>query len=154
MTATQAKPRRAREDDGARRHAREAALHVLYGLDSSNAMAEELVERAVNVYWAHLDGPVDGRSYGDVIVKGVVKNQSSIDDALRAANPSWRLERIARVERNILRIAAFEIMHNTEVPVEVAIDEAIELAREYGGEDSTAFVNGTLDQLARSRGRI
>lgn len=154
MIAPTTKPRRVREEDGARRHAREAALHVLYGLDSSNSLIDTSVETAVNVYWAHLDGPIDGRSYGDVIVREVVKNQSSIDDALRAANPSWRIERIARVERNILRIGAYEIMMNPDVPVEVAIDEAIELAREYGGEDSTAFVNGTLDQLARTRGRI
>jgi N utilization substance protein B len=154
MTASTSKPRRSREEDGARRHAREAALHVLYGLDSSNALSESAVERAVNAYWSHLEGPVDGRTYGDVIVTEVVRHLSTIDDALRTANPSWRIERIARVERNILRIAAYEIMLNKEVPFEVAIDEAIELAREYGGEDSTAFVNGTLDQLARAQGRI
>jgi N utilization substance protein B len=146
--------RRRREDDSPRRHARECALHVLYGLDVQDIRDAGLVERALGAYWAHLEGPIDGRTYGDALVRGVMSNLDEIDESLRGANPNWRLERMARVDRNILRIAAQEIAFGAEVPAEVAIDEAVDLARRYSTAESSAFVNGTLDKLARMKGRL
>jgi N utilization substance protein B len=154
MTGRGHEGRRRRDEDSPRRHARECALHVLYGLDVQDVREAEQVERALGAYWAHLEGPIDGRVYGDALVRGVMGNLDTIDESLRAANPNWRLERMARVDRNILRIAAQEIAFGGEVPAEVAIDEAIDLARRYSTAESSAFVNGTLDKLARMKGRL
>jgi N utilization substance protein B len=147
-------PKRRREDDGPRRHARECALHVLYGLDVQGIREPELVERALGAYWAHLEGPIDGRLYGDALVRAVIGQLEAIDQSIREANSNWRLDRMARVDRNILRIAACEIAFAMDVPAEVAIDEAVELARRFGSAESAAFVNGTLDKLARMKGRL
>lgn len=131
-------------EPGPRHQAREAALQVLYALDS-DAGAD--VEKALAAYWANLDGPAAGRAYGDEIVRGVTSKRDVLDAALRAASPNWRLERMARVDRNLLRIGAWEILHGADVPRQVAIDEAVELARAFGAENAYAFVNGILDKL-------
>ncbi|MBL8682673.1 MAG: transcription antitermination factor NusB [Myxococcales bacterium] len=146
--------KRKREDDGPRRHARECALHVLYGLDVQGVRESELVERALGAYWAHLEGPIDGRPYGDALVRAVTSQLDEIDASIQGANSNWRLDRMARVDRNILRIAACEIAFATDVPAEVAIDEAVDLAKRFGSAESAAFVNGTLDKLARMKGRL
>jgi len=132
-------------DNGPRRQAREAALQVLYAIDSG---ADVDVERALAAYWANLDGPAAGRPYGDQIVRGVTAKREAIDEALRGASSNWRLERMARIDRNLLRIGLWEMLHGGEVPPQVAIDEAVELARTFGAEGAYAFVNGILDKVA------
>ena len=82
------------------------------------------------------------------LVRGVAANRRSIDDAIEGASANWRLDRMAKVDRNVLRLAVYELRHRTDVPVKVVINEAIELAKKYGAEGSGAFVNGVLDQLA------
>jgi len=132
-------------DNGPRRQAREAALQVLYAIDSG---ADVDVERALAAYWANLDGPAAGRPYGDQIVRGVTAKREAIDETLRGASSNWRLERMARIDRNLLRIGLWEMLHGGEVPPQVAIDEAVELARTFGAEGAYAFVNGILDKIA------
>ncbi len=150
-----AEPRKARSaDPGPRRQAREAALQVLYALDAAKGHAPDAVSAALRDYWLHLEGPAPGRPYGDAIVGGVVERWDALDEVIRGASVNWRLERMARVDRNVLRVAAWEILHGDEVPVEVAIDEAVELAKRFGSEDSPAFVNGILDRLATQQGRL
>lgn len=83
-------------------------------------------------------------------VAGVLDHRKEIDRSIEKHSRNWSLPRIAAVERSILRIAAFEILHVPEIPVQIAINEAVELAKIYGGKDSSGFVNGILDQLARS----
>jgi len=144
----------AQPDPGPRHQAREVAVQVLYALDCGKAWSRDDAEESLRHYWSHMDGPAPGRPYGEALVLGVLAHHDSLDDAIRAANPNWRLERMARVDRNVLRVAAWEILHNTEVPVAVAIDEAIELARRFGADDAAAFVNGTLDKLARQHGKL
>jgi N utilization substance protein B len=78
---------------------------------------------------------------------GVVANLEAIDQRLAAAAENWRLPRMAAVDRNVLRLGAFELLHTSETPAAVAINEAIELARRYGAKDSPSFVNGVLDPL-------
>ena len=144
-----------RDDAGPRRQAREAALQILYGLDAAGATADaEAVTRAIDAYWGYLEGPAAGRPYGDELVRGVMARRDQIDEAIRAANPTWRIERMARVDRQILRVAAHEILDRIDVPASVAIDEAVELAKRFGTEDSPAFVNGTLDKVARVGGKL
>jgi N utilization substance protein B len=125
---------------------------VLYGIDSQTVGDDE-IERAMLAYWTNLDGPLPGRAYCDQIVRGVLAQREAIDAAIRLANPAWRIERMARVDRNIIRIATWEMLHTTDVAPEVAMDEAIEIARKYGTEDSPAFVNGTIDKIASQHGR-
>jgi N utilization substance protein B len=132
-------------DNGPRRQAREAALQVLYAIDSG---VDVDVERALAAYWSNLDGPAAGRPYGDQIVRGVTAKREAIDEALRGASSNWRLERMARIDRNLLRIGLWEMLHGGEVPPQVAIDEAVELARTFGAEGAYAFVNGILDKIA------
>jgi N utilization substance protein B len=141
------------DDNGLRRQAREAAAQVLYALDAAGDRSTEFVEEAMRSYWAHLEGPAPGRPYGDELVRGVVAKWEQIDPMIKAANPNWRIERMARVDRNVLRMAAWEMVFG-DVPPEVAINEAIELAKRFGTEDSAAFVNGTLDKLATLQGKL
>lgn len=144
----------AAQEPGPRRQAREAALQVLYAVDFLAEPDAAEVERALAAYWNNLEGPVAGRPYGDAIVRGVAAHRAAIDESIRSASPNWRLERMARVDRNILRLAAWEILHGAEVPPQVAIDEAVELAREFGAEGAYAFVNGILDKVAKAHRKL
>jgi N utilization substance protein B len=129
---------------------------MLYSLDAAKALDAAGADEQIRAYWEHVDEVTrtEGRAYADVIVRGVAAACDAIDGEIRAAQTNWRLERMARVDRNILRIAAWELTRSTEVPAEVVIDEAIELAKTFGTEDSSAFVNGSLDRLAVRQGRI
>lgn len=157
MAGRDSKPPRApkaqHDDNGLRRQAREAAVQVLYAIDAAGEQSDGFVDDALRNYWAHLEGPAPGRPYGDALVRGVVEKWAAIDPMIRVANPNWRIERMARVDRNVLRMATWEMMFGG-VPPEVAIDEAIEMAKRFGTEDSAAFVNGTLDKLATLQGKL
>ena len=131
---------------GARRRAREAALKVLYQMDIAGGDAGE----AVAAYWDSFDLEAEGDEYAVVLVEGVASHRDEVDGAIRGASTRWRLERMAAVDRNVLRIGAFELLRCPDVPVSVVLDEAIELAKRYGAEESSAFVNGVLDRVARS----
>jgi N utilization substance protein B len=147
------RPTAKRDETGPRRLAREAALQILFALDESGAEDAAAVTHAIQTYWAHLEGPAAGREYADEIVRAVMPQRDALDQFIRDANPNWRIERMARVDRNILRIAVHEFVHGS-VPANVAIDEAVELAKRFGGEESPAFVNGTLDKIARNHKKL
>ena len=138
-------------EPGPRRHAREAALQVLYSADLARRIDPAAI---LDVYESIADEvtlPAKGRERARALVLGVVANLKEIDERLERASPRWRLSRMAAVDRNVLRIAAYELLFEPEIPAEVVIDEAVEIARRYAGEASPAFVNGVLDQLARGR---
>ena len=84
------------------------------------------------------------------LVRGVAEHRRQIDDAIEGVSSNWRLDRMARVDRNVLRLAAYELLHRPDVPVKVAINEAIELGKKYGSESSGAFINGVLDRIAEA----
>jgi N utilization substance protein B len=86
-------------------------------------------------------------------VQGIAHAGEAVDARIRAASKNWRLERMTRVDRNILRMGAWELEHRIEVPRAVIIDEAVELAKRYGTDESGAFVNGVLDRIADDCGR-
>jgi N utilization substance protein B len=88
------------------------------------------------------------------MVLGVAADLAAVDEAIRKASTNWRIERMARVDRNVLRLGAWELIHHTEVPRAVILDEAVELAKRYGSEESGAFVNGVLDRVAENLGRV
>ena len=139
---------------GARHSGREAALQMLFQLEASGATAAQTIE----LFWrAHADADFEpdpeGRSYADTLVRGVADNLDAVDKQIATASKNWRLERMGRVDRNLLRMGTWELMAQKDVPRAVVIDEAVELAKSYGTEDSSSFVNGVLDRIATDLGR-
>lgn len=129
---------------GARRSGREVALQVLFQVE----LTQQTGERALQLFWQHHEGDPEGRSYAETLVLGVERELVAVDEKLRAASTHWRLERMARIDRNLLRMGAWELLHQTEVPIAVVIDECIELAKSFGTDDSPSFVNGVLNRVA------
>jgi N utilization substance protein B len=134
---------------GARHSGREAALQMLFQLEASG----EEAERVIFLYWRSFEGDPEGRSYADEAVRGVAAELAAIDKEISAASAHWRLERMARVDRNVLRLGAWELLRRADVPRAVILDEAVELAKAYGTEESSAFVNGVLNRIAETLGR-
>jgi N utilization substance protein B len=134
---------------GARTGGREAALKMLFGLEATDAD----VEGAIALFWREFGGDPETRAYADEAVRGVATRRSDLDATIRAASEHWRLERMTRVDRNVLRLGAWELLHKDDVPRAVILDEAVELAKRYGSEESGAFVNGVLNQIAENLGR-
>jgi transcription antitermination protein NusB len=130
--------------------AREAALQVLFAADlASPALDADSVRSAFETVAAEFDLPVRARQRALEICLGVVHHRKDIDLAIARASEHWKVERLAAVERNVLRIAAFELLFEPETPAEVVIDEAVEVARRFASDKSPAFVNGVLDVVAR-----
>jgi len=134
---------------GTRHRAREAALQILYGMDVSDAP----VERAIDRYWATLGAGEEPSDFANSLVRGCVAERDAIDDIIRRVSQHWRVERMARVDRNILRLATHELKSASDVPRNVILDEAVELAKRFGDVESPAFVNGILDHIARDLGK-
>jgi N utilization substance protein B len=127
-----------------RTKARERALQALYQID----VAAEGIEDALAAFWRSFE-PVERevRELAEDLVRGVAAQRRPIDDDIERCSVHWRLDRMAKVDRNVLRLAVYELKF-TDVPVKVAINEAIELGKKYGSESSGAFVNGILDKIA------
>ncbi|MEO8798309.1 MAG: transcription antitermination factor NusB [Polyangiaceae bacterium] len=134
---------------GARRSGREAALQMLFQIEISAADAEA----AIALFWRHFEGDPEGRDYAESIVRGVAGDLAQIDATITRSSSNWRIERMARVDRNLLRLGTWELQHSKDVPRAVILDEAVELAKEFGSEDSGGFVNGVLNQIAEKLGR-
>jgi N utilization substance protein B len=144
--------RKAQTRLGVRRHGRECAVQVLYQLDSTGFRNPE---EALALYWASCFPPDEQLPPDDVIafaeqlVRGSASNLREIDDTIQRSTQHWRLERMARVDRNILRVAVYELLRSEDVPARVVLNEAIEIAKKFGTEESGAFVNGILDRIAQ-----
>ena len=140
-----------RDRIGARTHGRHAALQILFWFDGANVPS---VDQAIETFWRSFEGEPEGRSYADEIVHGVSTTQNELDAKIVAASNNWRLERMSKVDRNVLRLGVWELVQKLDVPRAVILDEAIELAKAYGSEDSGSFVNGVLDRIADVLGRV
>jgi transcription antitermination protein NusB len=129
---------------GRRTRARERALQALYQID----VAAEGIDEALAAFWRSFE-PVERevRDLAEAMVRGVAEHRRQVDEAIEEASSNWRLDRMARVDRNVLRLAVYEFV-GTDVPVKVVINEAIELGKKFGSESSGAFVNGVLDRVA------
>lgn len=142
---------------GNRRRAREIALQVLYQLDTQDLLS---ADQGLGLFWQHLgeqdevkNDDAGSRSFADDLVRGAREHRDDIDAVISKASRNWRLERMARVDRNLLRLAVYELKYCVDVPVKVAINEAIEIAKRYGSGDSPAFINGVLDRCVEEIGR-
>jgi N utilization substance protein B len=122
---------------------------MLFQMEASGADAAQSIE----LFWRSFEADPEGRAYADDAVRGVESHKQELDAQITAASAHWRLERMTRVDRNLLRLGTWELAHRTDVPRAVAIDEAVELAKAFGTDDSPAFVNGVLDRIAESLGR-
>ena len=134
---------------GARRSGREAALQMLFQIEASGADAE----RAITLFWRNFEADPEGRAYAEEVVRGVAPRIEELDARIKGAATNWRIERMTRVDRNLLRLGTWELAYRADVPRAVILDEAVELAKEFGTEDSSAFVNGVLAKIADELGR-
>ena len=128
-----------------RSRGREVAMQLLFQRDQNPRTQRKVYEQFVKT---RLKEP-ELRRFCLELFDGVVKNQADIDRKISASSDNWKLHRIAPVDRNLLRIGAFELMHMADTPAAVAFDEMIELARRFGTSNSSSFVNGVLDRLMR-----
>jgi N utilization substance protein B len=135
---------------GARSSGREAALQMLFAFEAGGGSATRVIAN----YWRETPGDPEGREYADEAVRGVADELAAVDDIIKKASTNWRIERMARVDRNVLRLGAWELLRKTDVPRAVILDEAVELAKRFGSEESGAFVNGVLDRIATDVGRV
>jgi N utilization substance protein B len=135
---------------GSRRRARELALQLLYQYEMTESPPEEMQENLEE--WR---GATDGiRQFADVLIRGTLEHIDEIDGELARQTAHWRLERLAAVDRNILRLAMYELLFHAETPHAVVIDEAIEIAKKYGAGESARFVNGVLDGFVKRRSKV
>lgn len=129
---------------GARRTGREAALQMLFAMEATTQGPDEVIAN----FWRNFEGDPEGRGYADALVRGVAEQLASIDKLITTASTNWRIERMSRVDRNLLRLGGFELAHRRDVPRAVILDEAVELAKSFGSDDSSVFVNGVLARIA------
>jgi len=129
---------------GARRKARTLAFQALYEIDSAGHKPEE----AVSYLLADARISAENVKFTRELVNGVVKNKAKIDENIQRFAPAWPIEQISAVDKNILRLAIFEILIDNKVPLKVAINEAVELAKAFGSDSSARFVNGVLGAVS------
>ena len=126
-----------------RREGREAAIQYLHQLDIHGDRAADLLPD----FWALRESPDKVRAFAEQLILGVNRKLPELDERLNRFLQNFKLDRLNVVDRNILRLAIYEMFYNLEVPPVVAINEAIELAKRFGGQDSGKFVNGLLDKI-------
>ncbi len=129
---------------GSRRRARVIALQALYEIDTARHPVGTVVDRLLSVS----DLSEENRTFVHGLVSGVVVNIKEIDRNIQQFAPAWPLDQIAAVDRNILRLAIFEILFDNRMSIKVAINEAVELAKAFGSDNSAKFVNGVLGSVS------
>lgn len=133
---------------GSRTKARECALQALYQLDTSGGTADA----ALQGLFAHFeDADAADKRFAEQLVRGVQDVRPEIDEIIQRYSTNWKLDRMARVDRNILRLGVYELLRRGDVPIKVTLNEAVELGKKFGSEESSAFVNGVLDKIAHGK---
>lgn len=132
---------------GNRRKAREIALQILYEMEMKASEPRVVLEW----YWKGQgpDVPDETRRFTTDLVEGTFRNRKEIDELIERHSLHWKLIRMAVVDRNILRLAVYELLYLHDVPTSVVLNEAIEIAKKFGTEDSGSFINGILDKIAK-----
>lgn len=129
-----------------RRQARELALQILFQIEFAPQIP---FQEFMQVFEAQFEP--SQIQYADELIQGVIKNKSSIDAQIQKTSQHWKLDRMATVDRNMLRLAVYEMFfHSPNLKPSMAINEAVEIAKKYGSTDSASFVNGLLDQIAKN----
>ncbi|MFQ6109061.1 MAG: transcription antitermination factor NusB [Candidatus Aminicenantales bacterium] len=130
---------------GKRRKARESTLQILFQLEFDNSEPE----KAIKQYWKHRVASEQIREYSSWLVKGIISHLEDIDRIIQSVSEHWRLSRMALVDRNILRMAVFELLFEESIAPAIIINEAIEIAKKYSNEEAAVFVNGVLDAVRK-----
>ena len=130
---------------GLRRDSRELALQMLYALDANPSAGIRETLQTFRDEQSDVLSRV--REFAESLVQGVQEQRDVIDTAIKARSKNWSLSRMPRVDLNVMRLAAYELMFRQDIPKKVSINEAIEIARKFGDKDSPAFVNGILDEI-------
>jgi len=135
-----------------RRLARETALQVLFQRDLTKEPlnATEAVQR----WAAEFEVPEVSRPFAQELVDGTIAHQNEIDQKIASFAQEWTISRMANVDRNVMRLATYEILFRPDIPGRVSLNEAIELAKRFGGEESAKFVNGILDKVVDSVSKV
>lgn len=132
-----------------RTKAREFAIQFLYQVD----ITKQDVDSSLVDFWQNIEEEVDQevKDFASELVRGTTGNLSVLDSTLSQYATNWRLERMAVVDRNILRLGVFELLFRTDIPPKVSINEAVDLAKKYSGVEAGKFVNGVLDKIKSSQ---
>ena len=131
---------------GRRRRAREDTLRILFQLEFDNTPLENMLTQ----YWDIRKASEDIKEYSTWLAQGIVSHQDEIDNIIQSVSEHWRISRMALVDRNILRIAIFELLFEENIAPAIIINEAIEIAKKYSGNDAATFVNGILDTVRKN----
>ena len=133
-----------------RTKARECALKILYAIDITG----DEPKKCIDTFWKNhdeIDSEVE--TFANQLVLGVANNSAAIDRLITSHTTNWQLKRMAVIDRNILRFATYELLYVEEIPPKVSINEAIDIAKRYGDNDSGKFVNGVLDSVNKNEGK-
>ncbi|MBW2000811.1 MAG: transcription antitermination factor NusB [Deltaproteobacteria bacterium] len=128
---------------GTRRKARELAVQVLFHLEFNPGEPEEAFRLVSECFGS----PRSVRAFSKQLVQGVWEKREELDELIRQSSKNWRLERMSHVDRNVLRIGTYELMYMKDIPAKVSINEAVEIGKKYGSEESGSFINGILDNI-------
>jgi N utilization substance protein B len=134
-----------------RRKAREYALQILFQTDFTGKKSDG---EALREFWSARKENADVRKFTEDLVRGTLDKIEEIDAAIEKVTENWLLKRMAAVDRNILRFAAYEILYRKDIPAAVTINEALEIAKKYSSSESASFLNGVLDRLAKREGKV
>jgi len=126
-----------------RRKAREIALQVLYGLNFENID----VQKALDLFWSNFVAPKAAKEFAAFLVQGTCEHKEELDKLIAGCSDNWSLGRMSKVDISILRLAVFEFLYCDDIPPKVTLNEAVDLGKTFGSENSGSFINGILDAL-------
>ncbi len=130
---------------GKRRKSREATLQILFQLEFDNSELQDVI----NQFWKGKKVSREIKDYSSYLIKGITSHQDSIDRIIQSVSKNWRLSRMAVVDRNILRMAVFELFYEEGMAPAIVINEAIEVAKKFSSEQAAQFINGILDAIRK-----
>ena len=131
---------------GLRREGREHAVQALYAVELCPAPPRE----AIALFWETERFKSTARNFAGELLAGILEHRQEIDAQIAAKSPNWSLARMAKIDLAIIRLAAYELLFRADIPKNVTLNEAIEIAKKFGTEESPSFVNGILDEIART----
>jgi len=130
---------------GLRREGRESAVQALYAIELSPAEPRE----AIHLFWESDRFKPAAKAFAQELLLGLLDKSAELDKAISAKSPNWSISRMAKIDLAIIRLAAYELLYREDIPKNVTINEAIEIAKKFGSEESPAFVNGILDEISK-----
>lgn len=131
-----------------RRRAREYALQLLFQLDVTRG---KLTDKLMKDFWKDIKEDNDVKEFANSLIRGTRENIAEIDKIIKKSAEHWSINRMAIIDRNILRCAAYELIYRADIPPSVAINEALEISKKYSTEESASFINGILDKIQKSK---